>query len=127
MTNQLDSRVTTLDCLSLESNNLKRIPLPEINIYLSCSKFVSLANCLMRNIQIKQIFSLLPQMSKLVKLNLTKIDLTGLDKLDVTNVVGIKHLTVSKHLVLVSQLVALLRSHSEHHQENSWDLQAKCI
>ena len=66
-------------------------------------------------------------MSRLTKLNLSNIDLTGLDKLDVIKVVGIKHLTVSKHLVLVSQLVALLRSHSEHHQENSWDLLAKCI
>ena len=79
------------------------------------------------NIQIKQIFSIFPLMSRLTKVNLSNIDLTGLDKRDVIKAVGIKHLTVSKHLILISQLVALLESHAEHHQENSWDLLAKCI
>ena len=127
MINQLSSRTNPVECLCLEGNNLKNYSIFDIGTILNSSKALSLTRCTMMNFQIKQIFSISPLMTNLTKVNLSNIDLTGLDKKDIIKATGIKHLTVSKDRILISQIEALLESHAEHHQEDNWDLLAKCI
>ena len=127
MINQLRSRINPLECLCLEGNNLKNYSIFDIDTILNSSKGLSLTRCTMMNFQIKQIFSIFPLMTNLTKVNLSNIDLTGLDKKDIIKATGIKHLTVSKDKILISQIEALLESHAEHHQEDNWDLLAKCV
>ena len=127
MLRQLNNRTTHVDCLCLEGNNLRYYTILNLGTILNTARALGLANCTLRNWQMRIIFSLFPMMTHLTKVNLVRVDLTGLDEEDIICASDIKHLIVSKSGILVNQIKALLQAHNRDHQEESWDLSAKCI
>ena len=127
MLRQLNNRTTHVDCLCLEGNDLRYYTILNLGTILNTARALGLANCTLRNYQIRVIFSLFPMMTHLTKVNLVRVDLTGLDRGDIILATGIKHLIVSKDGILINQIEALLQSHKRQHQEDNWDLWAKCV
>ena len=127
MWRQFNNRTTHITCLCLEGNDLRFYTIFNLGTIMNTAEVLGLANCVLRNWQLKIIFSLFPLMTHLTKVNLVRVDLTGLEEEDIICAGEVKHLIVSKSGILVSQIKALLKAHYIDHQEESFDLSAKCI
>ena len=127
MWRQFNNRTSHITCLCLEGNDLRFYTIFNLGTIMNTAEVLGLANCVLRNWQLKIIFALFPLMTHLTKVNLVRVDLTGLEEEDIICAGEVKHLIVSKSGILVSQIKALLKAHYIDHQEESFDLSAKCI